>query len=456
MKQTPVIAIFDIGKTNKKFFLFDQQYKIVLERTVCFEEIVDEDGFACDNLKQMVEWVQATIREILLLQKFIVKALNFSAYGASFVHINRKGDPIMPLYNYLKPFPPALQKQFYDMYGGERKLSVATASPVLGNLNSGMQLYWLKHEQKELFDRIHYSLHLPQYLSYLVTGKAYSDITSIGCHTGLWNFKNNTYHDWVQAENIDSKLAPVFPSNECFNVTLNDKSFKTGVGLHDSSAALIPYLASFSEPFVLISTGTWCISLNPFNHDPLTAEELQQDCLCYMGYNAQPVKASRLFAGHEHEQQVKALAQYFNVSIEYYKQVIFDQSLLSVLSSFNGSPDAGTGLQSSLFAQRTLESFDSYEQAYHQLMYDIIQQQKMSTSLVLNKRRVARIFVDGGFAKNAVYMHLLAAAFPEMEVFSASVSQATAIGAALAIHPHWNVKPIPGDMVELKYYTVTQ
>ena len=50
-------------------------------------------------------------------------------------------------------------------------------------------------------------------------------------------------------------------------------------------------------------------------------------------------------------------------------------------------------------------------------------------------------------------MHLLANAFPEMEVFAASMAQATAVGAALAIHPEWNSKPIPKDIIGLKYYS---
>ena len=81
-------------------------------------------------------------------------------------------------------------------------------------------------------------------------------------------------------------------------------------------------------------------------------------------------------------------------------------------------------------------------------------QQIASTRLILQDQRVPvnRIFVDGGFGKNQVYMHLLAAAFPEMEVFAASMPQATAIGAALAIHPHWNTRSLPGDIIELKYY----
>ena len=49
-------------------------------------------------------------------------------------------------------------------------------------------------------------------------------------------------------------------------------------------------------------------------------------------------------------------------------------------------------------------------------------------------------------------MNLLAEAFPEMEVYAASVAQATVVGAALAIHKHWNSKPMPADIIDLKFY----
>jgi hypothetical protein len=52
-------------------------------------------------------------------------------------------------------------------------------------------------------------------------------------------------------------------------------------------------------------------------------------------------------------------------------------------------------------------------------------------------------------------MNLLAALFPGIEIFAASMAQATAMGAALAIHSSWNSKPLPNDLIELKYYSVT-
>lgn len=290
-----VIAVFDIGKTNKKFFLFNEQYEIIFESTQQFNETVDEDGDACDNVQLLSSWVVNTLAETIAAAKFDIKAVNFSTYGASFVHINKEGEPITPLYNYLKPFPENLKQSFYQQYGTEASMALETASPTLGNLNSGMQLYWLQQIKPAVFNQVAYSLHLPQYISYLITKKAYSDITSIGCHTQLWNFQQQLYHSWVNKTKIIEKLAELFPSDATITAVFNHKQLEVGIGLHDSSAALIPYLASFNEPFILISTGTWCISLNPFNKDPLTAEELQEDCLCYMAYKGNPVKASRLF-----------------------------------------------------------------------------------------------------------------------------------------------------------------
>jgi sugar (pentulose or hexulose) kinase len=409
-------------------FLLDEHYKIVWEQSRSFEETSDEDNDPCENVEKLTDWVKTSYAEALALKDFAIKAVNFSAYGASFVHVGKDGKPVAPLYNYLKSYPGTLKKKFYDTYGGEVTFSMLTASPVLGSLNSGMQLYRIKEEKPGLYEQIHCSLHLPQYLSFLLTGKQYSDITSIGCHTNLWNFSQQHYHEWVYREGIIDKLAPIREPDKVLPVGKR----VSGIGLHDSSAAMIPYLESFQEPFVLISTGTWCISMNPFNDQPLTAAELQKDCLCYMSYQGRPVKASRLFAGHQHEQEVKKLAARFHKDPQYANTVAYDPSIVSLIHERNND--------------------ENFEQAYHRLIMDIMVQQAASTRLVLEGTAVRRIFVDGGFARNQVFMHLLAAAFPHIEVFAASIPQATAIGAALAIHSHWNNLSLPGDIIELKFY----
>lgn len=455
MKVIPVIAIFDVGKTNKKFFLFDEQYKIVLERATQFPETSDEDGESCENIQLLTHWVRNTLLEVFVMQKFEVKAVNFSTYGASFVYLDAEGKVIAPLYNYLKTYPEELKQQFYKEYGGEEKVSRETASPVLGSLNSGMQIYRIKYGKQDLYQKIKWALHLPQYLRYVVTQEVCSDITSIGCHTQLWDFTKNGYHQWVKNEGITEKLGPLLPSDKAKLVTPEGSSFYIGTGLHDSSAALIPYLSVFAEPFVLISTGTWCITLNPFNDTPLTTEELQKDCLCYIEYHGKPVKASRLFAGNEHELQTKRLAAHFGKPADYYKRVKYNAALIATLQEKDTTRTTDSNSLKFDFDQRDLSAFNTYEDAYHCLIIDIMKKQLLSTQLVVNDTAMKRIFVDGGFSNNIIYMHLLAAAFPHLEVFAASVAQATAVGAALSIHSYWNTLPIASDLVELKYYAVS-
>ncbi len=409
-----MVLVFDIGKTNKKAFVFDAEYRIVYEKSTVLPETRDEDGFPCEDIDLLTHWFISEFNVVIKKPEFDIKAVNFSAYGASFVLIGEDWFPIAPLYNYLKPLDEKIQAQFYKKYGGEKQLAQLTASPVLGNLNSGMQLYRLKKEKRRLFNKIFCALHLPQYFYFLLVQEFYSDITSIGCHTNLWDFENNDYHDWVLTEGIDEILSPIIGSDFTNEINIGNKRLKVGVGLHDSSAALIPYLIKFSnQPFVLISTGTWCISLNPFNSSPLTKEELEQDCLCYMSYKGKPVKAARYFGGNEHELRVKTLIEKYGVSIDAYQLIKFDVSILAKLNSG--------------------KSEENFSESYHALMRDIVKKQVASTQLVLNNSPVEQIFVDGGFSKNDIYMRLLAQSFPNIKVFRAEVSEATALGAALAL-----------------------
>ena len=116
------------------------------------------------------------------------------------------------------------------------------------------------------------------------------------------------------------------------------------------------------------------------------------------------------------------------MATEYYKNVAFNSALIE-------SPQD-----------------DTYEAAYHQLMLSLVNKQVISTALVLQDSPVSRIFVDGGFGKNPIYMNLLAKAFPEKEVFAASVAQASALGAALALHEYWNEEKMPATLIDLKKY----
>ena len=455
MKKPPVIAIFDIGKTNKKLLLFDQQYQIVSEYSARLEESVDEDGYPCENLVSLQGFVLDSLAKAGQDSQLDLKAVNFASYGASFVLLDQDGKPAAPLYNYLKPYDPILQNKFYSEYGGKTTISHQTASPALGSLNSGLQLYRLKAEKPEVYKNIYKALHLPQYLSFLITKRYVSDKTSIGCHTALWDFRKNDYHHWVQQEGITEKLAPLVYAGSCFPGRIKEDQLISGIGLHDSSAALIPYLVRYPEPFVLLSTGTWSISLNPFNQEPLSTYELEKDCLSYLSYEGKPVKASRFFGGHFYETELKRIAYHFNLDPAAFFSIPYNKDEITIALSGRTMPEflrdeAGKTLLH--FDTLDLSAFKTAEQALYQLIASLIVHQHFSTSLILGRTGVQRLFVDGGFSNNAIYMNLLAAAFPELEVYAASMPQATALGAALVIHSCWNDQSVPEKLVGLKMY----
>jgi sugar (pentulose or hexulose) kinase len=321
--------------------------------------------------------------------------VNFSAYGASFVFTGKDGEPILPLYNYLKPFPTELQQAFDRRYAP--RVNVETASPRLGSLNSGMQLFRLRHERPEEFTKIRYALHLPNFLSSIFGGAPCTEITSVGCHTLLWDFLRNDYHNWVKNEGLAVKFAPFRKATETASVKFLGKDMLLGTGLHDSSSALIPYLLSFNDPFMLLSTGTWNIALNPFNRQPLTSEQLESDCLNYISYSGVPVKASRLHAGPLHEAALKLSQEEYAKSLD-----------------------------------------------------QIVDHQVKAISMIDNG--VSNLFVDGGFSGNASFMRKLADRYPDKRVRAARLGQASALGAALVIHEKWNEGPVPQGLKSLNEY----
>ena len=84
MSKLPVIAIFDVGKTNKKRLLFNRQYQVISEESVQFEETTDEDGFPCDDLNRLTSWIRESFDALLADKRIDVKAVNFSGCVANF------------------------------------------------------------------------------------------------------------------------------------------------------------------------------------------------------------------------------------------------------------------------------------------------------------------------------------------------------------------------------------
>jgi len=430
------ILIFDIGKTNKKAFLFDKDWNVLYTESKTFEEIPDPDGHMGDDLQGIVDWVKNTIDLLLKMPKIKLVGINFSAYGASLVHIDKNGKPATPFYNYTKEFPYSLYQSFIAKFGSEGKHMLETGSPGVGMINSGYQLYWLKYHRPEAYKKIRTTIHLPQYLSYAVTGVALSDYTSVGCHTGMWHYAEHQYHPWIIREKFDEKLAPLVKPPLSILTKHSGKELQIGIGIHDSSAALLPYLSSLSEPFILVSTGTWCVSINPFNKDLITAKDMTAGCLHYMQPDGLPVLAHRLFLGHELEYQTTKLAHKFEVSISSINKIKYQAKLDYKIQRNFKRQHHFTHL-----GEEEHLNIDQHHQdltrAYHQLMAEIVSVQIKSIRTIVKKSPIRRIIIDGGFAKNKVYLQMLSNRMQNFEIYKSDAALGSALGAAISLKPSW-------------------
>jgi hypothetical protein len=325
-----VIAIFDIGKNNQKFLLFDPWLNVVHSEEKISGGISDDEVFSSEEIAAIEAWMRSCLNAVVKDGKYNIKALNFSAFE-----------------------------------GGMKQL-------------------------------IH-------------------------------------------------KTMPDAPGK-----VLN---IKTGRGINDSSAALIPYLKGTKEQFILISTGTWCTFMNPFNTEPLTAEQLRGEMPYYMSIDQKEVKTSRFFLGHIHDKNVERLNDYFGIQDDLYKTIkIRDLKIWKLLVNKQGRVFFREGIPADYVDNEVdISQFLTFADAYHQMMFDLVDICMESVRQILAHDDMTEIvYITGGFARNDTFVRLLATRLHRKRVFTSEISDSSALGAAMEVYKSVFGKEIPPVYLGLK------
>lgn len=427
--KTPIYAVFDVSHAGMKLTLFDEARQFLDQHEeVCLTD-VDDDGFPCESLEHITQWVLEHWYSLRHHPEYHVRGVNFVAYGSSLVHLGADDRPVLPLYSYLKPLPEEYTRQFFaTLDQTPEAFALATRSPYLGIMNSGMQLYWLKYAKPALYAQIQTSLHLPQYLSFLISGEKFSDYTSVGCHTALWDFDQHSYHTWVAREGIDQKLAPLLDDAVA---TVIDGTL-VGVGLHDSSAAVLPHLTNYDRPFAVLATGTWAVTINPFNRRPPTIESLQRNCPHYLSPKGDPFPASRFLLGREHDYQVRRIAMRFHTTPDFYQALPPTPLPIPAADAGKAWQRYGSTPQASQPAQMwDLSGFGSAAEAYHYLLHGLVTQLCEAIRLAVQNEKV--LFVEGRFGESPLFIEQLRTQLPDLDIRTSAVPWATALGTLIQL-----------------------
>ncbi|SFG25177.1 Sugar (pentulose or hexulose) kinase [Palleronia marisminoris] len=295
------IAVIDIGKTNAKLALVDAATLRELAVETRPNTVLpgppwphfDLDGhwdFLLDALTRM----QA---------EHGIDAISVTTHGAAAVLLDKDGALAAPMLDYEHTGPDTLAAE----YDAIRPPFAETGSPRLPmGLNLGAQLHW-QLQDADLDARVAYVVTYPQYWGYRLTGKLATDVTSLGCHTDLWNPWTGQPSSLVETLGLTDRLAPAHHSSDVLGTITPEIAARTGLssdtpvacGIHDSNASLYPHLAGRSAPFSVVSTGTWVIAM-AVSGAPVTLDPAR-DTLVNVDAQGGAVPSARFMGGREYE-----------------------------------------------------------------------------------------------------------------------------------------------------------
>jgi len=188
------------------------------------------------------------------------------------------------------------------------------------------------------------------------------------------------------------------------------------------------------EKFILLSTGTWCVTLNPFRHDRLTEKELDEGCLNYIRYDKLPVRATSIFLGNEYQLQIKKLCDLYKIPESEILKIEYNNELYEKWSyNINRYFCFSTLDETTVGIIDPKEQFQNIHEAYHKLILELtnVLLDNMQKTVGADFPNVA--FVDGGFTQNSVFLKILQRKLSQMEFLVSQFVSGAVIGAAILI-----------------------
>jgi sugar (pentulose or hexulose) kinase len=176
------VAALDVGKTNVKVVLFDDDGAITAERSEPNAPLPPDEAWPYPRLDLDKIWrfALAALRE--LNTQAPISAISISSHGAAGVLIDEHG-----------PSPPPMDYEFNGFgeieteYDALRPPFEETLSPhAPRGLNVGRSVYYYERRYPELFARARAFLLYPQFWFWKLTGELASEVTSLACHGDLW------------------------------------------------------------------------------------------------------------------------------------------------------------------------------------------------------------------------------------------------------------------------------
>lgn len=454
------IVVLDVGKTLAKLSLWRRDGTLIARETRPNPRVDAGDYLALDAAG-IEDWVASTLRHFATLAE--IGAIIPVSHGAA-AAIVRDGRLACPPMDYEAGVAAPLRRD----YDALRDPFVRTGSPALPDgLNLGAQLFRLEALHPDLLDDGAVIIPWAQYWSWLLSGVAASEVTSLGCHTDLWNPTEGRFSAVAHLRGWADHFAPLARAGEVLGTLTPEWVARTGLptaaavhcGLHDSNAALLAALAfpeiSGNESTVL-STGTWFVAMrSPRNRLEVRIDALPEgrDCLVNVDIHGMPIPSARSMGGREIE--LLTAVDTPRVDIKSDQPALLAAVPRVIASGAMILPTFAPGCGPFPHARGHWVAMPA-DQAERRAAVCLYVALVADVSLDLIGAR-ERILIEGRFAEAEVFVRALAALRPATEVYVSNAHNDVSFGALRLLIPDLQpasrlakVEPLDGDFTGYK------
>ena len=272
--------VIDIGKSNAKWLMLDAYGQVVARDSRANASVRSPLGYPALDVEGLAAWLQHSVRASAHAAR--CGHVIASTHGAALVALGEAAmDPIastapeFPGLNALAWAPLDYEFAAIDSPASASSFRQTLSPDLPAGLNAGRQLDWLQNQHPEAWRQTRCLLPYAQFWAWLLSGVASSEVSSLGCHTHLWNPLAAQFSDWAVARGWAALFAPLRQAWEILGPVTPSVSEAWGlpaqclvhVGVHDSNACLVRYLESKSDrrtsPLTVVSSGTWTVLMAP-------------------------------------------------------------------------------------------------------------------------------------------------------------------------------------------------
>lgn len=418
------VVVLDIGKTHVKLFAIAPDGGGVLDSRQTSNQSLEGEPYLHVDVERIWTWLVKALSD--LANQFEIEAIVPCAYGSTAALIDDHG-LVLPMMDY-EAEPPA---DIVHGYAAVAPTFTEVCCPINpASLTLARQLFWQSRHHPDQFAKARWILPAAQFWAWRLTGKAATEVTSLGAQSQLWNPRASKATEFAEREGW-SKLFP--PRRAAFDELgplkaslVKDlglpKAPPVLVGIHDSNANYARYLATGLDRFTLISSGTWMIT---FDTDlPLDRLDPNRDMVSNSDLEGRPVACTRFMGGREFVEIASRDGLSATPDVADIQRMI-DQGTMA-LPSFtdSGGPFPGRGNLGQIDGPppATPEEKSALAALYTALVTDV------DLDLLASS---GDIIIDGSFAENTLYIGLVSALRPKQIVRASKESDGTALGASL-------------------------